>query len=388
MPHKVKDFLQQLKRDPSVSATERPTLLIDNLQLFKSVHGMFQFDVGVYANVVAACVPGYDYKDIAPFRKERGDGKVRTVYFQPLNYDDALSLLRHTFPAKFTTVEAKSDSSERAFPIAGFAKEEFTHLMYVTGGIPRYLVEYLRTESHLYMLEELSRHFDDVLSKLSPEKVCELVVKIETTRVLPPNPLITHGIAYADKNDQVHIVSPKYLQFALQYNNLWIETRHDWQKLEMLTVFNLKFQICIIENCQYKKMELPTPTQFISQKAVGEISHELIDLEGGVALMELAPGHPDVDLLLIDKRSKDTEVYFIQVSFSAYKNHKAKRKDLRGNDQILIGNRSVAAHYEESLKYMKEYFVYATPEFWHKGSDEQVYFLDLRRQVFHKVREF
>ena len=66
-------------------------------------------------------------------------------------------------------------------------------------------------------------------------------------------------------------------------------------------------------------MELPTPMQFISQKAVGEISHELIDLEGGVASMELAPSHPIIDLLLIDKRSKDTEVYFIKVSFSAYK---------------------------------------------------------------------
>ena len=33
----------------------------------------------------------------------------------------------------------------------------------------------------------------------------------------------------------------------------------------------------------------------------GEISHKLIDLEGGVALMKSAPGHPIIDLLLIDK---------------------------------------------------------------------------------------
>ena len=69
---------------------------------------------------------------------------------------------------------------------------------------------------HYLMPEELSRQFDDVWSKLLPEKVCELVVRIETARVLAPNPLVRHGIAYADKNDQVHIVSPKYLQFALQ----------------------------------------------------------------------------------------------------------------------------------------------------------------------------
>ena len=377
----VKDFLQWL-RDSSPS--ERPTLLIDNLQLFKSIHEMFRFDAGVYTNVVAACSPGYNDKDIAPFKKERGDGKVRTVYFQSLRYDDALSLLKYTFPKKVVTVEADSDS-EPAFPIAGFTQEEFAQLMYVTGGVPRYLVEYFRTKKHQLMREELSLQYEDVLLKLGSEKLYDLVVKVETSKISPPNPLIRYGIAYVDQKDQVRIASPMYLQYALHYNELKIEMRHDWQKLEILTVFNLKFQVCVVKNCREKGKELPRPTEFFIQKAIGDIPHELIDLEGSVALMELAPRHPVIDLLLIDKRSKDTEVYFIQVSFSAYKNHGAKRKDLRGNDQI--GNKSVAAHYEESLKYVKEYFIYATPEFERKGSDEQVYFLDLRRQVFHKVRE-
>ena len=41
------------------------------------------------------------------------------------------------------------------------------------------------------MLEEItSAQFDNVVSKLAPEKVCELVVEIETIGVLPPNPLV------------------------------------------------------------------------------------------------------------------------------------------------------------------------------------------------------
>ena len=370
----VNDLLQSLRDAPS---SERPTLLIDNVQLINAIHGKFRFDEFVYRNVVAACSPGYiTYdRDLKPFRKERGDGKVRTVYFQLLGYDDALALLELTFSTTITVTEVDSGSLEQALPITTFTKEKFAHLLYVTGGVPRYLVEYCRTGNHSFMLEELSTQLDNVLSKLSPEEVCELIVKTETNRVLPPNPLVKHGIAYVDQNDQVHITSPKYLQYALHYNKLTVETKHDWQKLEMLTVFNLKYQTCVVENCKKMKMELPTPTQFVVQKHIGDLSHEFED--GSVTLMELAPTHPVIDLLLIDKQTKNMEVYFMQISFSPYEKHKTKRKDLEAADQIA--NKSVATHYKESLNYKKEYFIYATTEFEHKGSDEEVYFLDLRR---------
>ena len=382
MLNAVHDFLQSLRDSPS---SERLTLLIDNVQLISNVHGEFRFDEFVYPNIVAACSPGYNDKDIAPFKKERGDGKVRTVYFQPLSYEDAIALLEHTFDKKITWTEVDSGSQEQTFPITIFTREKFTQLWYETGGVPRYLVEYCRTGNHNLMLDELSAQFDDVVSKLSRKEVCELVVKIETTKVLPPNPLIRYGIAYVDHNNQVRIASPKYLQYALHFNELMIETKRDWQKLETLAVFNIKFQTCIVENCKKKTVELPTPTKFIVQKSIGDLSHKFE--EGSVILMELAPSHPVVDLLLIDKRAKNTEVFFMQVSFSRYSKHEKKRKDLEIVKLTTDSEKTIAAHYKESLKYKKEYFVYATPEAEHKCQDEEVYFLDLRRQVFHKLRQ-
>lgn len=111
------------------------------------------------------------------------------MYFQPLNYNDALALLKYTFPEKIVEVDVDSNSPEQVFPITGFTKEKFTQLVHVTGGVPRYLVEYCETGKHYLMPEELSCQFDDVLLKLTPEKVCELIVRIETTRMIYPNPL-------------------------------------------------------------------------------------------------------------------------------------------------------------------------------------------------------
>ena len=68
----------------------------------------------------------------------------------------------------------------------------------------------------------------------------------------------------------------------------------------------------------------------------------------------------------------------MQVSFSTYENHEMKRNDLEANDQIT--KKSIVAHYNELLKYKKGYFIYATTEFECKGCDEEVYFLNLRRQ--------
>ena len=133
--------------------------------------------------------------------------------------------------------------------------------MYITGGVPRYLEGYLQAGTHNIIIinHELSSQIKDVLLHLTPEKVCELVVKIETTCISPPNPLVDFGIAYVDQNNQVRITSPMYLQYALTFNNLMIETMHDWQKLEMLTVFNLKFQVCVVENCQKRNLNSHHP---------------------------------------------------------------------------------------------------------------------------------
>lgn len=384
----VKQILQQLEKTvPTLPDSERPILLIDNLQLINNVarkDELLRFDAFLYPTIVAACSPRYSNDDIALFKKERGDGKVRSMFFRPLSYSDAIDLLKHKFPEmKVLDVDADPpEQSESRLPITTFTKEKFAHLVYVTGGVPRYLVDYCETGEHAIMESELSTQFDSVKSSLSQEQICRSVIEIETGKRGPGNLLIRHGIAYVDKHNQVCIVSPRYLQFALEYNNLLIETRHDWQKLEMLTVFNLKFVTCIVENWKQKKMELPIPTQFVVQKKIGDIPLELE--EGSVTLMELASEHPCIDLILIDKHAKNMDVYFIQVSFSLYERHKSKHSGLDLNE---IASKSIRQHYSDTLKYEKEYFVYATPEFECKCHDEMVYFLDLRRQVFHKVRQ-
>ena len=374
----AKKFLQELGEFQS----EKPTLLIDNIQLIEKIHGEFPLHKYVYPNIVAACSSGGNNESLSPFKKERGDGMVQTVYFRPLSFDDALALLKHHFP---DIVVEESDSSSQAHaqpPVTTFTKEEFTQLMYVTGGVPRYLVEYCRNGNHSFMMEELLHQLKGIEKTLSKERVCELIVEIEKKTEQPPNELIQHGIAYVDQENRVNITSPKYLDYVLRHNGLMIETKHDWQKLERLATFNIRFQKCEVVNCNDDTAVLPIPTKFIVQRDIGELVHGDIPA-GSVTLIELAPSHPVIDLLLVDRRAKDTEVYFVQTSFLQYSEHKKKREDpATTNLTQARDSKKVGDHYKECLKYKEEHFIYATPEFKHKYQDEKVYFLDLRRQVF------
>ena len=280
----------------------------------------------------------------------------------------------------------ESDSGPQAqvqLPVTTFTKEEFTQLLYVTGGVPRYLVEYCKTGNHNLMEEELSRQLNDVVSALSKESVCQPVVTTETMTVQPPTPLTQYGIAYVDQKNQVNIASPKYLDYVLRHNDLMIETKHDWQKLERLAAFYIRFQRCEVVNCNETTIVLPIPMKFIVQRNIGELVHDDIQA-GSISLIELAPSHPIVNLLLVDMRAKDTVVYFMQTSFSQYSKHEKKREDLATTNLTQArDSKTVEAHYKECLRYKKEYLIYATPEFEHKCQDEEVYFFDLRRQVFH-----
>ena len=59
---------------------------------------------------------------------------------------------------------------------------------------------------------------------------------------------------------------------------------------------------------------LPAPMKFIVQR----ILENLYVRAGSVILIELTPDHPVIDLLLVDRRAKDTEVYYVKASFSQY----------------------------------------------------------------------
>ena len=97
-------------------------------------------------------------------------------------------------------------------------------------------------------------------------------------------------------------------------HDLMIETKHDWQKLERLATFNLRFWACEVVICNGTMIVLPAPMKFIVQRNTGELACEA----GSVILIELTPDHPVVDLLLVDRRVKDTEVYYVKASFSQY----------------------------------------------------------------------
>lgn len=361
------------------------TLLIDNVQLIDKFEMFrFRFDELIHPNIVAACSPGYNDQKLKQFRKHRGDGKVLDVYFQPLSSKDSKALLTWVFS------RTKDGDPGYQKPVVDFSKlseGDFQALIHETGGVPQYLIHYCQFGNHDLMKSELSRQFHDAIGestsrfKYSPVEFCRQLIKIMTTTSSPPNQLVELGIAYVDHQNKVCLTSRIYIKWALKYSGLIVETEHDSQVLENLTILNIMCRECVIKNYTKSQMEVPIATKLLVQDTIGEFPQDFE--EGSVSLVKLAPSHPVIDLLLIDKRSREAKVYFIQVSSQKYDAHDKKQVDL-GKTKLTENNpTTVRGHYQKRLRYTNEYFVYATPESECMITrDDKVYYLDLKHQVF------
>ena len=184
-----------------------------------------------------------------------------------------------------------------------------------------------------------------------------------------------HGLAYiVDQSRSIgYLSSPKCIHMVLKQQDLHIASSNDWQRLELLTLFMLQYINCKVSNSVGNTICLPKPINRVDQDTIGNLP----DLENNPELLiSLAYGHPVVDALLISKLHRC--LYFIQTSFSAYTDHKTKKDDLF---MKYIGCQTVYNHYTQQFPKYKFLYVYATPEFEHKVSDNEVYFLDLKHVI-------
>ena len=154
-------------------------------------------------------------------------------------------------------------------------------------------------------------------------------------------------------------------------------------ELEQLTLFRLKFQKDItVVNRRNQRIPIPTPTRHFAQCEIGDMPTSKIK-KRDICPMALAPGHPVIDA---DWQS-DLHVFYIQISFSKYRNHKKKRTDLYSTPITCGSNKNVHGFYDAKIRKFakdgpkKEYFVYATTEFNHKCCDNKVFFMDLQNTM-------
>ena len=244
------------------------------------------------------------------------------------------------------------------------------------------------------MKKELRSQYCDAVAdlstgeyKISPDKFCQKLIRILTNNLSPTNWLVEMGIAYVNHRNKVCLASRWYIKWALEDSGYIVKTKHDTQALKELAILNIMCRKCDVENCEKARMKVPIATGIVVQDKIGDIPSDTDVEEGSVTLLKLAPSHPVVDLLLIDKQSKDMEVYFIQVSSQTYNDQKKKRNDL---DSTMLTQGSAVAvnkHYHNHLSYKKAYFVYATPESECYAQDKEVYILDLKEQVFNNECE-
>ena len=250
---------------------------------------------------------------------------------------------------------------------------EFLKLFFETGGIPRYLFNYMLDLKHTAMYDELERQIMDVCSKIGDDEVAQRILKITRSgSASPMDAIVSYGIAYRDEaTNKYHISSPYYISMALQLKDLDMESR-DWHKLEQLTLFFLRYQSCSVSN--HKSIQdLPKSTKPI-QKQI-DIGAVPLDAKDGVTVIYLAAGHPVIDAMLVDCVHKT--LYFVQTSFLSYSKHKKKMEDVFHTAITRDDETSVYDHYINIYKGYHIIYVYATPQ-QDKTANPYVYFMDLR----------
>lgn len=272
--------------------------------------------------------------------------------------------------------EASDSVQTGSISFAGNLKElagdEFMKLFYQTGGIPRYLYNYVVDLNHDAMTEELDKQMMEVYEHEGRENVVSSVLQVALNQEASSlHPTVRWGIAYKDEHtNYYHIVSPYYISIVAQKN---LVIQRDWKKLEQLTVFMLRHVSYCMSNSKAKStpVRIQTATKdFICQRVIGEVTLS----PEKITIISLADGHPVIDALVVDPGTK--MLYFVQTSFSKYSTHKKKMEDLFSTP-IEKGGKNVFYHYKNIFKNYKSVFVYATPQEDH-SNNAFVYFLDLR----------
>ena len=250
---------------------------------------------------------------------------------------------------------------------------EFLKLFYETGGIPRYLYNYVLDSEHKEMYRELQKQVREANVKIGDEVVAQKILNIAVSgNASPMDDIVSFGIAYYDEATyKYHISSPYYVKMALQLKGLDMVSR-DWHKLEELTLFFLRYHSCSVSN--HKSIEyLPKSTKPI-QKQI-EIGVVPPDAKDGVTIIYLAAGHPVIDAILVDCVRKT--LYFVQTSFLSYSKHKKKMEDVFHTAITRNNETSVYDHYISFYQGYHVIYVYATPQ-KDKSPNPYVYFMDLR----------
>ena len=336
-------------------------LMLDNVQTITDYIGVERFTYVIGAFSPGAMVSTSMHK----FRKVRTDGHSRNVYFRPLKMNDSTEFLR----------------------LHGVTDEEtVSKCYYYSGGVPRYLhwiAEHGMVLGGQLINEELEAIYNKYPNREGFRESLNNFVLDPRNRDQTDD-VVMAGIGYIEDGN-AHLISPKYIDMVLRHE-LLLSSGTNWQQLEQLTLFQLKYKknVTVVNYCG-TKISIPTPTMNFVQQEIGEMpkvpKHD-------VCLIVLAPKHPVIDAMLLDRQS-DLKVFFFQTSFSKYANHRKKRKDLYETELAL--GMTVDKYYDTKISEFAEpqprqkYFVYATTEFDKKCKDENVYFMDLRNEMFECV---
>ena len=119
--------------------------------------------------------------------------------------------------------------------------------------------------------------------------------------------------------------------------DLRIASSHDWQSLELLTLFMLQHCNCQVTNSVRHTFSLPKPVKKLDQDTIGKLPDLGSNPEHRISL---AYGHAVIDAIIVSKLHHC--LYFIQTSFSTYTSHETKNDDLFIK---CIGRETVCNHY-------------------------------------------
>ena len=324
---------------------------------------------------VAAASPGRDSKNVHEFMKSHMDGKVITVHFSPLDTDWSKKYVEHLGVAVKNETEYTSEQvsiDPHSGKVTSVSGQEFLRLVYLSGGIPRYLHAFVTDYQHylITMNDEMLKQLDDAENeyRTSVVSVVENITRIALGQdASDRHVLVKCGIAYIRTDNKCYLTSPFYMFKVVKEEGLRC-SQGAWKELELLTVFLLKHTDCSISNSKQSDMSIPRVGQAYEQTVIGEFPLGKVQ----DTIISLASGHPVIDTIVVSATEK--KLYFIQTSFSKYSVHRKKRADLKKTRVTKEGS-TVDKHYTDKYKGFKTVYVYATPQS-DSSSDVDVYFWD------------
>lgn len=287
-------------------------LLLDNAQVFER-----QFSARDFKLVVAAFSPNAEATSSTKTLIDHMGFTMIPMYYTPFRRQDIHNFLRSL---GYKVVATEQPINFKA-PIIEKRIQQITldQIVFKTNGNPRYIHDYLLTQTFDSMLRELDKQFKQIHKLLkdgstdyfeSKHSLCNTIIK--SFCGVTNQSLLDLGLVYRSNDTKIYLANNYYCKLVIELGYLKV-----YKSTDEYDLGNLETLCDFVLSSKCHSLAIPE----VTFRMVQDTYNDRLPVDG-VVLVRLLNNHPAIDFLIIDNTNRF--LFMIQTSFQKYSDRTVK----------------------------------------------------------------